>query len=232
MPQIEAFISDLQSYSCGVNVFNPWRDCLEEIDIGNEAPTIRSSHLEQYLRLRAKNVKWIFVAEALGYQGGRFSGIAMTSERILLGYLNEINPSNVLSSFIAKRTSNSMNPLFKKTEQVSGFTEPTATVVWKEILNCGIDPFQTLFWNIFPFHPFSKTKGPLSNRTPTSNELSLGVTYVKRLIELHPSAEVITIGKHSNEILNQQNIINSHIPHPAHGGTNDFRIAMRELFLK
>ena len=51
-------------------------DCLEEIDIGNEAPTIRSSHLKTwglYFRLRAKKVKWIFVAEALGYQGGRFS---------------------------------------------------------------------------------------------------------------------------------------------------------------
>ena len=42
-----------------------------------------------------------------------------------------------------------MNPLFKKTEKVSVFTEPTATVVWKEILNCGIDPFKPYFGTYF-----------------------------------------------------------------------------------
>jgi hypothetical protein len=232
MPNIGAFITELQSYSCPDNVFNPWSDWVEEIDIGSDAPIIRSAQLEQYLRLRSKRVKWIFVAEALGYQGGRFTGIAMTSERILLGWQKNINPSNVLSLFEPKRTSNSLNPLFKKSQKRSGFTEPTATVVWKEIEKCGIDPFQIILWNIFPFHPFKDSGGPLSNRTPNSNELQLGITYVRKLIEFHPSAKVISIGKHSNRLLNQHEIDNSSLPHPANGGINDFKNAMRGLFLK
>lgn len=231
MTRIGAFISELQSFSCSNQVFNPWNDWVEGIDIGKDAPIIRSTQLEQYLRLRSNKVKWIFVAEALGFQGGRFTGIAMTSERILLGHQKEVNPANVLSAFPTRRTSNPSNQMYKKTQKRNGFTEPTATVVWKEIENCGIDPYQILLWNIFPFHPYDKNVGPLSNRTPSSNELKLGVNYVKKLIELHPSAKLIAIGKHSNNLLNKYNLQNSHIPHPANGGVNDFKKAMRELFL-
>jgi hypothetical protein len=230
MPKIGAFISDLQSCSCGGNVFNPWSHWIEELDIGSEAPKIRSAQLEHYLRLRSNTVKWIFIAEALGYQGGRFTGIAMTSERILLGHQEEIPPSHVLQSFIPKRTSNPFSSFIKKQQKQSGFTEPTATVVWKELQNCGIDPFQTLFWNVFPFHPFDKSKGSLSNRTPNPVELRLGVTYVKKLIALYPTAKVIAIGKHSNHLLNQYGIENTPVPHPANGGINAFRKAMRDFF--
>jgi hypothetical protein len=157
----------------------------------------------------------------------------MTSERILLvGLQKDINPANVLSSFEPKRTSNPMNALFKKSQKRSGFTEPTATVVWKEIENCVIDPFQTILWNIFPFHPFDENKGLLNNRTPNSTELRLGIKYVKRLIKLYPSAKVISIGKNSNRLINQYEIENSPIPHPANGGINNFKKSMRELFIK
>jgi hypothetical protein len=54
MPSIGAFISDLQSFSCTDNVFNPWRDWVEEIDNGSASPIIRSAQLEQYLQLRSK----------------------------------------------------------------------------------------------------------------------------------------------------------------------------------
>ena len=63
MPKISAFISDLQSYSYGDSVFNPWSDT-DELDIGSDAPKIRSAQLEQYLRLRSNTAKRIFVARA------------------------------------------------------------------------------------------------------------------------------------------------------------------------
>lgn len=229
MSQIKAFISDLQECRTGENVFNPWSDT-DELDMTNDAPKIRSAHLEHYLRLRSQSAKWIFIAEALGYQGGRFSGIAMTSERILLGHQGEIPPSNVLQTLNPRRTSNPQNPLLAKTQRQHGFTEPTATIVWKELQHCGIDPFQTIFWNIFPFHPFDQTKGPLSNRPPHAEELRLGAIFVKRLIDLSPSARIIAIGKHAHKTLKQYKIENSPIPHPANGGVNDFRTAMRDLF--
>lgn len=230
MPKISAFISELQSYSYGDSVFNPWNDT-DELDIGSDAPKIRSAQLEQYLRLRSNTAKRIFVAEGLGYQGGRFTGIAMTSERILLGHQQEISPSNVLQTFIPRRTSNPSSSLLAKTQKQNGFTEPTATIVWKELQHCGIDPFQTILWNIFPFHPFNKTKGPLSNRPPNSEELLTGVAYVKKLIDLYPFATIISIGRHSNNTLNQYNIENIPVPHPANGGVNDFKTVMRNLFL-
>ncbi len=79
MPNIKKFIDQLRVFSAP-KVFNPWKDYDVRYDVGIEAPEIRSQQLEKYLRLRIPNVKYIFIAEALGYQGGHFSGIAMTSE--------------------------------------------------------------------------------------------------------------------------------------------------------
>lgn len=181
--------------------------------------------------MRINEARYIFVAEALGYQGGRFSGIAMTSERILLGNHKDVPRSLVLSSIEIKRTSNPKSNLLRRTQKLKGFAEPTATVVWNEIIYNKIDPFQIILWNIFPFHPYNQQKGPLSNRTPDPDELQKGVTYLKKLIELCASEiEIIAIGQHSNRILNQHRINNYHVPHPANGGANNFSQAIRKFF--
>jgi hypothetical protein len=62
-----------------------------------------------------------------------------------------------------------------------------------------------------------------------SNEYQLGIAYVKKLTELHTSAKVISIGQHSNRLLNEHEIENSPLPHPANGGNNNFKKAMRQL---
>ena len=82
--EINTFLDKLQSYH-SEQVFNPWRDFDTSCDIGPQAPVIRSANLRRYLELRA-DAHYLFIAEALGYQGGHFSGIAITSERILLGH--------------------------------------------------------------------------------------------------------------------------------------------------
>ena len=79
---INTFIDKLQSYQ-SENVFNPWRDFDHATEIGPEAPEIRRKNLRRYLALR-EIAHYLFIAEALGYQGGHFSGVAITSERILL----------------------------------------------------------------------------------------------------------------------------------------------------
>ena len=64
-------------------VVNPYREAFAELD-GPAAARRRRENLEAYLD-RVGTPRLVLVGEALGYRGGRFSGIAFTSERQLAG---------------------------------------------------------------------------------------------------------------------------------------------------
>ena len=161
------FMKHLHTYRAP-RVFNPWRDYEPGLDIGPSAPEIRYHNLQRYLELRL-NAHYLFIAEGLGYQGGRFSGMAMTSERILLGHHPEVRPEEVLGEWNYQRTSNPDSPLLKGTQKTMGFNEPTATVMWGSLHRHHLGTFDAVLWNIFPFHPH-KEEGLLTNRTPDGNE--------------------------------------------------------------
>ena len=82
--EIDDFLRLLKNSPSGA-VFNPWWQVDKQNDVGRTAPAIRRKHLAAYLRKRLGKIKLVTVGEALGYRGGHFSGIPMTSERILLG---------------------------------------------------------------------------------------------------------------------------------------------------
>src|ERR1700758_201327 len=105
-------------------VFNPWWEVDNENDIDTNAPAIRRNQLRAYLERRLGNAKLAVIGEALGYRGGHFSGIPMTSGVLLLGRNKKIqlSPSDVLSDLKPQRISRS-----EKCPE--GFSEPTATIV-------------------------------------------------------------------------------------------------------
>ena len=133
---ITTFMKHLHTYRAP-RVFNPWREYEPGLDIGPEAPEVRYHNLQRYLELRLK-ASYLFIAEGLGYQGGRFSGMTMTSERILLGYHPEVRPEEVLGVWKYQRTSNPDSPLLKGTQKTMGFNEPRPWVLTNPRLRlCG-----------------------------------------------------------------------------------------------
>src|SRR6266853_6500764 len=125
---IEKFLRRLKKSPSGA-VFNPWWQVDEENDIGPRAPGIRRKQLCAYLSERLGKVRFAVIGEALGYRGGHFTGIPMTSERILLGRtkIDCIEPRHILRGMIPRRTS-------KPRKCPDGFSEPTATIVWSTLL--------------------------------------------------------------------------------------------------
>lgn len=228
---INKFIQALQTYQPAENVFNPWKDYDENYDLCPDAPAIRSKQMEQFLNVRIPKARYLLVAEAVGYQGGRFTGVAMTSERIVLGHHEKIKASVILPGAKGERTSNPNNDNFKNTQKFLGFTEPTATIVWGEVIKSPISPYEVLTWNIFPFHPFHRDKGPLTNRTPTAAELEVGAYYTEKILQLCPGVTVVSIGRHSSKTLSHFGIKNTHVPHPANGGASNFRAAIKKILL-
>src|SRR5207247_4980043 len=140
---IDNFLRLLKKSPSGA-VFNPWWRVDEENDIGGNAPGIRRKQLRRYFRKRLGKAKLAIIGEALGYRGGHFSGIPMTSARILLGRSKgfALEPNDLFSVIKPRRTS-------KPEKCPDGFSEPTATIVWVALLQLGLKPDQFVLWNAF-----------------------------------------------------------------------------------
>ena len=224
---ISTFINKLQEYEAPM-VFNPWSQSDSSCDIGRQAPIIRSANLRRYLELR-QNAHYLFIAEALGYQGGHFSGIAITSERIMLGKHPDVRQESVLGEWDYKRTSDPASGLLNNTQKRMGFNEPTDTVVWNALNSHELAATDVILWNIFPFHPYKEGK-LLSNRTPSTPELDAGIEYARMLLELVPGMEIVAIGQKAATTLGRYGVACIAVPHPSMGGANRFRAAVERLF--
>src|SRR5262245_55190746 len=87
--QLDKFLRLLKDSPTGA-VFNPWWQVDQENDIGPQSPRIRRKNLAAYFLERLGKARLAIVGEALGYRGGHFSGIPMTSERMLLEKQSDI----------------------------------------------------------------------------------------------------------------------------------------------
>lgn len=200
------------------DLFNPWWDFDPENDIAEESPAIRRAQLGQYLSERFDSARYLLVGEATGYQGGHFSGIPMTSERLLLGGLDSrgVRPEHVFTGLVPRRTSRpDIKPL--------GFSEPTATIVWSHLVSLGIDTYSVIIWNSCPWHSWNKSKGILSNRTPRTSETIAGEPTLRRLLAITNIEHVVAIGKRAQILLEQMNIKVRGLRHPSMQGAREFR---------
>src|SRR6266436_3825874 len=230
--QLNHFLRLLKKSPPGA-VFNPWWQVDEQNDISPSAPAIRRKQLRAYLQQRLGKEKLVLIGEAVGYRGGHFSGIPLTSERLLLGRPPEVvaalcerrnlhgnggrrPPLQIISSVAPQRTS-------KPEKCPDGFSEPTATIVWGTLLRLGLKPQQFVLWNAFPWHSFDSRRGMLSNRTPTSSEQFAGIPVLKAFLDLFPCHEVVALGRIAAAQLKDLEACAHYVRHPASGGARLFR---------
>src|SRR5262245_35336019 len=217
--QLDKFLRLLKGSPAGA-VFNPWWQVDEENDLNAHCPAIRRRHLTAYFRERLDKARVAIIGEALGYRGGHFTGIPMTSERMLLGKKIQDGghrpPLQILSGIKPRRTS-------KPAVCPNGFSEPTATIVWGALLKNGVLPDEFVLWNAFPWHSFDPRRGLLSNRMPNKLEQFSGQAALKTFLELFPCEQVVALGKIAAAQLDQLGV-NAHcVRHPASGGAKLFR---------
>lgn len=199
-------------------VMNPYREAFPDLD-GPAAARGRRENLEAYLE-RVGVPRLVLLGEALGFRGGRFSGIAFTSERQLAG------PDGTGSRRLPWG-----GPPFRATSRNPAlWLEPSGSVVWDAL---GREARGSLVWNTFPWHPYG-ARGPLSNRTPERSLVAANLHVLERLLaEIGTTAQLLAVGRTAQAALALLGVEAPALRHPAHGGAGVFReqLALRRVGL-
>jgi len=194
----------------GPHTFNPWTDHDPGTDLSSTAPRDRLERLRAHVSIPAR---YILIGEAAGYQGCKVSGIAFTSERLILaGEIPRVSASGV-----------------RLTSRIRPWSEPSATTVWATLRALGIAQ-HTLLWNAFPWHPH-KQDTLHSNRTPTTIERQVGLPVLERLLRLHPDAMLFAVGRNAEWSLQALDRAAVSLRHPSMGGTVKFRQQLTDAVL-
>lgn len=193
------------------DVANPYRDVVAGLD-RPAAARRRRTNLEAYLD-RVGRPRLVLVGEALGYRGGRFSGIAFTSERQLVGGAPWQVPWGG-EPFSAT----SRNPQL--------WLEPSGSVVWGAL---GGQAAGVLVWNAFPWHPWG-ARGPLSNRTPERRLFLANLHVLERVLAEVAPARIAAVGRTAEAALETLGVREvTRLRHPSHGGAAIFRRQLAPL---
>jgi len=195
--QLQRQLSDFAA----ANVFNPWAQANAD-DAAQNGPAARRRRLAQHL---AVDARLILVGEASGYQGCRMTGIAFTSERLVLaGSIPRVPAARL-------RLSTRTLP----------WSEPSATTVWSALHELRVAE-QTILCNAFPWHPHRPGE-PLSNRTPLPRERAAGLAVLDRLLAGYAVARVFAVGRQAEEALRELGRPATLLRHPSMGGAALFR---------
>lgn len=185
-------------------VANPYRDEDPALEIAG-GWRCRRRNLEAYLECVGQPAV-VLVGEAPGFRGGRFSGIAFTSERQLAGAV----PARLAWAERGFRSTSRRPQLWQ---------EPSATIVWRALQG---EARGALLWNAFPWHPYG-ARGPLSNRAPELALVQRNLHVLEGLLAAYPSARIAAVGRTAERALAALGVEVAGLRHPARGGATRFR---------
>lgn len=207
MPRLAAFLRLIESHR-SADVFNPWREHDAGTDADGGAPAARRARLRAHLDC---DPLLLLLGEAAGYQGCHVSGIAFTSERLLL--------AGAIPRVAA--------PTARLSTRPTPWSEPSATIVWGALHELGLAE-RAILWNAFPWHPH-RPGTPQSNRTPTRTEVALGRPVLDALLQAYPRTHVVAVGRKAEALLGGRAGVCAALRHPAMGGAEEFRAGLRAL---
>lgn len=197
------------------DVHNPWRQtCPTETAV--DGPLRRQARLR--LHLQTPNPRLLIIGEAPGYQGCRYSGLAFSSERLLVE--RSIPRMSETLGLEGERITTRPKP----------WSEPSATIVWSALYEHGLE-LNTILFNAFPWHP-EGAKGMHSNRTPTTAEKATGLEFLSMLLEIYPGIPLAALGNTASETLSNLNLKHTKLRHPANGGATKFRNGLTTMVAK
>jgi uracil-DNA glycosylase len=193
------FVERVAERSFGA-AFCMFREADTELEC-SDAPALRRANATAYLNARAGRAPLLLVGEAMGYAGGRFSGIAFTAERTL----------------------RSWGPPYRSTSvRPEGWAEQSGTIVHGALAMLGLAA-ESVLWNVVPAHPH-RAGEPLSNRTPLVAELHAGAEVLAELIERLEPRATIAVGRSAERALAALGLAcDASVRHPANGGATAFR---------
>ena len=199
-----AFIESVAERSFGTAfcMFREVDPALEHAD----GPARRRANATAYLD-RAGRSPLLLVGEAMGYAGGRFSGLAFTAERTLAAW----------------------GPPYRATSlRPEGWAEQSGTIVHGTLEKLGLD---AVLWNVVPAHPHRPGE-PLSNRTPSVGELRAGAVVLAELIERLEPRAIVAVGRSAERALGELGLpCDAAVRHPANGGATAFRDGLARYVL-
>lgn len=193
---VSEFLALIERVPVGASQFNPWHNSSGD-DARADAAAGRRERLAHHLA--ADRVEFIGLGECPGYAGARVSGMAFTSEALLMdGAIPRVSVEGRLST------------------RHLPWSEPSARIIWELLYRHGMAE-TTLLWNVAPVHAHRPGE-PLSNRTPTAAEIEAGRPLVECLARHHPHAKFLAIGGKSAALLGRMGIAHVALRHPAYGG--------------
>lgn len=179
------------------SVFNQWDEPPSAFDC-DDAPAIRRNNLREYLRARPRP-RYLFIGEAPSWRGTRFSGIPMTSERILLRRHPSLRSIEVIPGAPGRRTSRTDANYPPHCNPADGLAESSATRLWETVRDCHLLPTDFVLWNAMPWHPL-KNGTALSNRDSarfTCEEMEAARHFLRWVLhDLYPSVPSVALGNY------------------------------------
>jgi hypothetical protein len=197
---LDKFVAALAAVKAPANVWNQYS---HDDPFGH----IRRRNLQlHWQRLHSQRPISLLLGEAVGYRGGRLTGLPFVSEQILLDHPH----FGTARGFV------------KTPEWPIICREATATIMWQTLDTRGRNP---VLWNVFPFHPH-RPGHPASNRKPTLAELSLGEHFVRLLLDLFPITTIVAVGNTAENALQCWQLACVKVRHPSHGGKRPFQAGL------